>query len=663
MLTILLLFASSMMIGDRSIVKGDDEVTPLTVQFVAPGNGTEVNGSIQIDAKVLDCDCPGNTSVYINKEFLTNGTRYDLLGQYEYFRHEWNTTTVENGLHEILVFDKHNIAYDIIYLFVNNVGSAGPVRNTRITSPGNNTNIQGLVTIHAEVLTCNCSELSSLYVDSVFISNGTRDAPINHDGRWWEMFTHSWDTRTVENGWHTVRIYGKHQEYFHEINVTVENEEDEKNTKIISLHNNSEVHGNLRVNIRVLACKCNAVTSLYVNGLFISNGTKGGSVGQYEYFSQEWDSRTVKNGRHLIRVYGKHKEYYDGITVFVNNTDHGSTGEVRILSPEINSEVKGLITVRVEVIKGNVSGNTSLFIDDVFISNGTLELSVGQYEYYSHLWDSSTMENGICLVKVIDKNRNFFDVISVFVNNPIVIDYPPVRIVTPTNNSQIEGIAAIKVEVLANKSMNTTVLYIDDILLSSGISESRINKNGTWFDIYLYEWNSKSASNGNHEIKVTSEDMSFMDSIAIFVLNPLDESFQITKIISPINGSHLDHEITIEIEVLVICNCNSTTIMFVDGLYLSNGTMVDTYFRNDSRYEVYTHQWNTTSTGDGPHLLRILGKHRQYFDEITVIVDNAPAINPGTDDNHSSFYGIYLIIFAVIITVIIVITIMRKKNF
>ena len=663
MITIFLLLASSMMIDSCFIAGGENEEILLTVEIIAPANGTEVNGTIRIDAKVIYCNCSGNTSVYIDKEFLNIGTRYDLMGQYEYFSHEWNTTTVENGQHEILVFDKHNIAYDIIYLFVNNAGGGGPIRNTRITSPGNNTNIQGLVTVHAEVLTCNCSGLTSLYVDGVFVSNGTHETTISHDGRWWEIFTHSWDSRTIDNGQHTLRVYGKHPEYFDEINVTVENEEEEQNTMIISLHNNTEVHGNLRVGIRVLACKCNALTSMYVDGRFISNGTRDGSVGQYEYFSHEWDSATVGNGGHRIRVYGKHPEYFDEITVFVNNTDDGSGDvEVRILSPDMNSEVSGIVTVRAEVTGENVSGNSSMFVDDVLISNGTLDLVAGQYQYFSHLWDSTTVENGIYLIKVFDKTGESFDVINVFVNNTIVINYPPILIVTPANKSQIEGIITIIVEVLVNKSISTTTLYIDDVLMSSGISESKINRNGTWFDIYLYEWNSKSASNGNHEIKVTSGDMSCMDHITVFVLNPVDESFKITTIISPPKGSLVDHELTIEVEVLVICNCNSTTIMFVDGIYISNGTMVDAFVRNGSRFEVYAHQWNTTSMEDGPHLLRILGKHRQYFDEITVIVDNSPMKKPEKDDVPSPFYGIYLIIIAVMIIVLIIIKI-RKKDF
>ena len=652
--TIFLLFSSSLIIGDRSVVEGNDEVAPLTVEIIAPGNGTEVNGSIQIDTKVLYCNCTGNTTMYVDKKVHSIGTRSDLVGQYEFFRNEWNTTTVQNGLHEILVFDKHNITYDIIYLFVNNAANGSSIKNTRITSPGNNTNIQGLVTVHAEVLTCNCSGLSSLYVDGNFISNGTYETTINHDGSWWEIFKHSWDTRTVENGWHTIRIYGKHPEYYHEINVKVDNEEVEQNTMITSLHNNTEVHGNLRVAVRVMACDCSALTSLYVDELFISNGTWDGSIGQYEFFSHEWDSSTVMNGAHLIKVYGKHKEYYHEVTVFVNNTDDGSQDrKVRILSPEMNSEVSGLVTVMAEVTGGNVSGNTSMFINNVFISNGELDLNIGQNQYYSHIWDSKTVKNGIYTVMVVEETKGSFDMVVVYVNNTKVIDYPPVSIVSPANNSQITGIATIEVEMLANINVNSTILYIDDVLMSTSIYESKINRNGTEFYIYLYEWDSKSVSNGNHEIKIASENMIYFDFNTVFVLNPVDETFKNTRIISPSSGVLVKSELIIEVEVLVICSCNSTTIMFIDGTYISNGTMVGNFSRNGSQFEVYSHNWSTTSIEDGSHMMRILGKHRQYFDEITFIVDNSPANKPETEDKSTPFYGIHMTILVLISMLII----------
>ena len=663
-LSIFILLVSSIMTGECFVAGGGNEETRQTVQIVGPVNGTEVNGTVQIDAKVLYCNCSGNTSVYIDKEFLSIGTRYDLVGQYEYFRHEWNTTTVENGMHEILVFDKHNIAYDIIYLFVNNTGSGGPVQNTRITAPGNNTDIHGIVTVHTEVLTCNCSGVTSLHVDGVFISNGTFETTINHDGRWWELFTHSWDSRTVENGVHTIRVYGKHTEYFDEINVTVENEEEEQNTMIISLHNNSEVHGNLRIGVRVLTCECDAQTSLYVDGEFVSNGSLAGSVGQYEYFGHDWDSATVENGKHQIRAYGKHIEYYDEVTVFVNNTDGGGEeGEVRIVAPEMNSEVSGLVTVRAEVIKGNASGNTSLFIDDVFVSNGTFDLAAGQYEYYAHLWDSTAVENGIHHVRVALVDGGQFDLITLVVNNTKVEPLPDIQIIGPGNNTLVGGIVIIKAELLAGNGTGNTSLYIDDIFIVAGVHENTISKNGTLVDVFVHEWYSTSGPNGDHTIRVYDRQNELFDEISVFVLNDLEnQGIPNTRIISPVENSTVNGTIAIKVEVLVICNCEATTLLMVDKSIVGQGTLESTFLRDGAWFEVYVHQWNTTSVKDGKCQVRVLGKHKQYYDELTVEVKNSHE-----DENAATRFGshtmfLVIIILFIVFALIIGLILVRKRH-
>jgi len=663
-LSTFILFASSIITGEYFVTRGDDEATRQTVQIIAPDNGTEVNGTVHIDAKVLYCNCSGNTSVYIDKDFLSIGTRYDLIGQDEYFRHEWDTTTVENGLHEILVFDKHSIAYDIIYLFVNNAGSPGLIRNTRITSPGNNTKIQGLVTVHAEVLTCNCSGLSSLYIDGIFISNGTYETTINHDGRWWELFTHSWDSKTVDNGLHTIRVYGKHEEYFDEINIMVENEDEEQNTVIISPQNNSEVRGNVRVGVRVLTCECNARTSLYMDGRFVSNGSLAGSVGQYEYFGHEWASTTVENGKHQIRAYGKHRDYYDEVTVYVNNTDDGSgDGEVRILSPEMNSEVSGVVTVRAEVLKINVSGNTSLYIDDVFVSNGTFDLATGQYEYYSHLWDSTTVENGLHRARVVLIDGGEFDQITLLVNNTKIEPLPEIRITTPANNTLVEGIVTVKAEVLAGNGTGNTSLYIDDIFIVAGVLENTISKNGTLVDVFVHDWYSTSGPNGDHTMRVYDKQNVYFDEISIFVLNDLEnQGIPNTRIIFPVENSTVNGTMTIKVEVLVICNCEATTLLMIERTIVGEGTLDSTFLRDGAWFEVYVHQWDTTSVKDGKCQIRVLGKHKQYHDELTVEVKNSDEDEKVEGRLGSREVFLVIVILLIVLAFITVLILVRKRH-
>jgi len=360
-------------------------------------------------------------------------------------------------------------------------------------------------------------------------------------------------------------------------------------------------------------------------------------------------------------VYGKHPEHFHEIDVIVNHSnDAGDTRCVKILSPDLNSEVKGIVTIRAEMVMGDASGNTSLYIDDVFVSHGTLDISVGKYEYYSYEWDSKTVTNGLHMIKVIGETEASCDIINVIVNNTVENIIPTIKIASPGNNSQIEGTVTIRVEVLTSSNYNETLLFIDDVFMAGAISESRNFRNGSWFDVYAFVWNSRSLQNSDHDIMVATPDMMYAHRISVFVLNKIDESLKITRIISPSDGSTINGTLTITVEVLVICNCNSTTILFIDGKYISNGTMVDQYYRNDSMYEVYVHQWSTEDHEDGSYPIRVLGKHRQYIDEITVVVDNSPGEEEGSD--HALLIGI-LIISVIIVAVILAIVIkMRKTN-
>jgi len=520
--------------------------------------------------------------------------------------------------------------------------------------------VSEIVTIGVEVRTCNCTGVTSLSIDDLFISNGTREEMEKHDGVWWEIFSHQWDSTTVENGEYVLQVYGKHEQYSDSITLVVDNEEEEAgNTLIISPENGSEVREIVTISVQVRSCNCTAVTSLYVDDFFISNGTRDNIIAGYEYFSHRWNSTTFSNGEHTIKVYGKHPEHFDEIDVVVNNSDAaGDVLHVKILSPGLNSEVKGIVTVRSEILMGDIEGNTSLYIDDTFLSHGSLDISVGKFDYYSWEWDSKTVSNGIHKIKVIGRTEGSFDMINVIVNNSIEIDYPTIRIASPGNNSQVEGTTTIEVEVLADSNYNETFLFIDGVFMSSAMSESRIIRNGSRFDVYMFIWNSRSVQNSDHEIKVTTPDLMRAHRISVFVLNKIDESLKITKIISPVDGSKINGTSTISVEVLVICNCNSTTILFIDGKYISNGTLEDRYYRDDSMYEVYVHEWSTEDHEDGSYGIRVLGKHRQYIDEITVEVNNSPGEKNGTD--RTLIIGILLIL--IIIAAVILIIVFQKRK-
>ena len=657
--SLVLVILSSLSISYPDISRAESRTEP-TVQIVSPTNNSEGVGLITIQAKIISCNCSNYTSLYVDRTFISNGTIYDTIGQYEYYYHEWNSTLVENGVHEIIIFDKHKICYDVIYINVNNTEVEPELGNTRIISPANNSAVREIVTIRVEVRTCNCSAVTSMYIGDEFISNGTREEMKKHDGLWWEIFSHEWDSTKVKNGEHVLTVYGKHKQYLDRITLNVENEEKGiPNGTILSPKNGSEVKGIVTISMRVISCNCPAASALYVDGVFITNGTMDNLIDGYEYFSHRWNSTTVNNGEHTLKVFGKHDEYIGEVNVLVNNSDAvGDVWYVKILSPGMSSEVKGIVMIRAELVTGNASGNTSLYIDDVLVSYGTLDISVGKYEYYSWEWDSKTVSNGVHMMKVVGETGASYDIINVIVNNTIEHIIPIIRITSPGNNSQLEGTTTIEVEVLANNNYNETLLFIDDVFMAGAMSGSKIARNGSWFDVYTFVWNSRSVQNTDHDIKVATPDLMYAHRISVFVLNKIDESLKITKIISPVHGSTINGTLTISVEVLVICNCSTTTILFIDGKYMSNGTMVDQYYRDDSMYEVYVHEWSTQDHEDGSYSIRVLGKHRQYIDEITVVVDNSPGAEKGTD--RTLVIGSLLII--IIIASVILITVFQKRK-
>ena len=108
-------------------------------------------------------------------------------------------------------------------LFPSDNSAENTIMNTRIISHSNGDNVTGIVTVIAEVVSCNCSEPTSLLIDGFFIENGTFVDMVSRNGTWFEIYTHQWDSNTVLNGDHVIEIRGKHKEYFDAVLLCVHN--------------------------------------------------------------------------------------------------------------------------------------------------------------------------------------------------------------------------------------------------------------------------------------------------------------------------------------------------------------------------------------------------------------------------------------------------------
>ena len=106
---------------------------PRNTVITSPMNGTEVSGTVNITVEVMSCNCVGVTKLYIDGVFTGNGTAYPGNHDgFENFYHNWDSSAVGNGWHNMTVIGKHEEYSDTILVLVNNSGQ--PVRSPKITS-------------------------------------------------------------------------------------------------------------------------------------------------------------------------------------------------------------------------------------------------------------------------------------------------------------------------------------------------------------------------------------------------------------------------------------------------------------------------------------------------------------------------------------------------
>jgi len=95
--------------------------------------------------------------------------------------------------------------------------------NIHLLEPLSGSEVSGNVTVIVEVGVCNCTEVTNLYIDDIFHSDGTETDFVDHNGRTWQIFEHEVDTTLLNDGVHTIRIFGKHKEDVVESIIVVNN--------------------------------------------------------------------------------------------------------------------------------------------------------------------------------------------------------------------------------------------------------------------------------------------------------------------------------------------------------------------------------------------------------------------------------------------------------
>ncbi len=203
-----------------------EQDTPPSVLISNLTNGTTVSGLITITATASDDVAITKVEFYIDNQLKFTDTQ----SPYTYL---WYTTSTTNGAHLVKV-----VAYDTllqtadsqIAIYVNNVENDQPPAIT-ITSPTNNSTVQGTITVTVSV-----NDDKGMQKVEYYIDNNLQYASYSSPYSW------VWYTTNTVSGVHTLKavVYDTvNQTAYHQINVTVSNI-----TYTLNIYNDSGISGN-----------------------------------------------------------------------------------------------------------------------------------------------------------------------------------------------------------------------------------------------------------------------------------------------------------------------------------------------------------------------------------------------------------------------------------
>jgi len=173
----------------RTVTVINPDTTPPTVSISAPLDGASVNGTITITANAADTQGLQKVQFWAGTTYLG----YDSSAPYT---RTLNTATLPNGARTIkarAVDWGNNYTDHIITVTIDNPDSTPPTVN--ITSPLDGAAVSGTITITATATDNVGVQKVRVWVDATYLGYDS-SAP----------YTRSWNTATVSNGPHTVRV-------------------------------------------------------------------------------------------------------------------------------------------------------------------------------------------------------------------------------------------------------------------------------------------------------------------------------------------------------------------------------------------------------------------------------------------------------------------------
>lgn len=548
--------------------------TPPTIEIKEPTPQSWVNEVIKIVANVSDSGFGIEyVSFFVDNNIKQNGTSSIYT---------WNTKQYSKGEHEIKIISADKSGNINKLSFVLNIDNIPPI--FYISSPKNNEFVKDITIIEVANIYDNESGADfansiSFYFDSELINKAM---PGFNNKASFEL-----DTKKYVDGEHEISIevidrLGNKKDK--SISIKIDNTN--PYVDIISLKEGEIVSKEVKIEVNAN----DEGSGMDYVAFYIDNIIKSMQSGGNYIF--DWNTLKYGDGEHKIEVIafdnvGNYKE--EEVNVTVDNTPP----EIEIIKPRANSKVHDIVTIEVKVNDASEIDYIEFLIDSNSVQKGKKE---------SFEWNTTDYEEEKHEIKIIaedklgNKNQKSINV-TVDNLNPMHVD-----ITSPHQNEATHGKIKIKAEVETGEGADVEYItfYID--------GEAKQNSTQT-----TYLWNTESASNGMHKIRVEGGDTHGninYDEIEVMV----DNKKPSIEIKNPNDNDIVSEQIQIEINADDEHSGIKYIDFQIDGVSLQNDTL-----------KIY--DLDTTSYEDGEHEIKVLISDKaenMNQDEITITIDNTP---------------------------------------
>src|SRR5271155_1304168 len=473
---------------DQTFTAGaSGDTTPPAVAIISPINGATVSGTVTMAADATD-----NVAV-ANVQFQLDGNNFGSPITAAPYSLPWDTTASTNGNHTVAAVatdtSGNSATSAVESITVSNAQSSPPPAGptVSITSPANNSTVNGTVTVSAAASDSAGIASVQLQVDGADVGAALTTAPYNF----------SWNTTSVSNASHTLTAVatdtGENSATSAVVKVTVNNSDTTPPTvSITSPANNSTVSGVVTVNATASDNVAVASVQLQVDGANV------GAADTSSPYTFSWSSNSVSNGSHTLTAVAKdtsgNKATSAGVKVTVSNNSESAPPTVSITSPANNATVSGVVTVSATASDSAGVASVQLQVDGANV--GAADTS----SPYNFSWSSASVSNGSHTLTAVAKNTSGNKTTSagvkVTVSNSTDTTPPTVSITSPANSATVSGTVTVAASASDNVGVASVQFQVDGNNVGSADTTSPYN----------FSWNTANYANGSHALAAIAKD-------------------------------------------------------------------------------------------------------------------------------------------------------------